>query len=832
MHKIFVPLYNFFSRRRTLLYVILGLTTAIFLFFGIRIYLEEDVMKLLPRSSMENDLAFSDIKLKDKIILQLTSRDGQAATPEELAGYMDELVYLLEEEDAEAQYIDNILYNLDAAIALNALDFGLEHLPTFIDTAWYPQIEALLQRKALERQMVLNRRIFEEDETGQISSLIALDPINMHETLLSLFLSSANLGSGAGGMNIIEGHFFSPDSTVCEAFLSPKFVYTESGKGTELYRMIERARLKLEADHPDLKVLAHGDTLGSVSNASTIKRDIVLTVGLSFIVIIVILLLCFHDIRYILQIISPIAYGTAFSLCILYWIKGSMSLLALGMGAIVLGVAISYILHVLIHYYYTEDVPQMLREQSTPVILGCMTTVGAFLGLMFTESDLLRDFGLFASLALTGSTLFSLIFLPHFLSPGQIKVRRYKGFHAIDRVNGLPWDRNPWILGALGVVMIVGLVMSPRVRFDSDLRNLDYDNEPLVESQQLYEKNHQDGCFSLYFAAWDEDLDNALEYNEALLARIDSLTGSGLIKGASTLAAVLLQPTSRQQERIEAWEAFWTTERKARAKAEVAAAARKAGLDAKLFRQFDALIDAEYTTGSLYDSGLLPEELAGNFIELEESGRYLVFTPVSFLVEDTNAVEDALTALPHVLVLEPFYYCSDLVEIIHDDFSKTLWISSIFVFLVLLLAFRRIGISVIAFLPMFLSWYLMQGLMAVFGLEFNLINIVISTFVYGIGVDYSIFVMEGLLARARSGRVELLEWHKTAIFFSAMVLLIVVLSLVFANHPSIRSIGLITVIGMTSTILLTYSLEPFIFNLMLRVPAFRRAVGAQNPDKS
>ena len=295
---------------------------------------------------------------------------------------------------------------------------------------------------------------------------------------------------------------------------------------------------------------------------------------------------------------------------------------------------------------------------------------------------------------------------------------------------------------------------------------------------------------------------------------------------------MLLQPTSRQQERIEAWEAFWTLERKARAKAEVAAAARKAGLDAKLFRQFDALIDAEYTTGSLYDSGLLPEELAGNFIELEESGRYLVFTPVSFLVEDTNAVEDALTTLPHVLVLEPFYYCSDLVEIIHDDFSKTLWISSIFVFLVLLLAFRRIGISVIAFLPMFLSWYLMQGLMAVFGLEFNLINIVISTFVYGIGVDYSIFVMEGLLARARSGRVELLEWHKTAIFFSAMVLLIVVLSLVFANHPSIRSIGLITVIGMTSTILLTYSLEPFIFNLMLRVPAFRRAVGAQNPDKS
>ena len=826
MHKIFVPLYNFFSHRKTLLYLILGLTTAIFIFFGIRINLEEDVMKLLPRSSMENDLAFSDIKLKDKVIIQLTSREGCTAEPEELAGYMDEFIYLLLEEDADGEYIDNILYNLDAGMALNALDFGLQHLPTFIDTAWYPQIEALLQREAIEQQMVQNRKIMEEDETGQISSLIALDPINMHETLLSLFMSSANRGSGAGGMNIIEGHFFSPDSTVCEAFLSPNFVYTESGKGTELFRMLQRSSKALQADYPDIKVFVHGDTLGSVSNASTIKRDIILTVGISLIVIIIILLLCFHDIRYILQIVAPIAYGTAFSVCILYWMKGSMSLLALGMGAIVLGVAISYILHVLIHYYFTEDVPQMLRDQSTPVILGCMTTVGAFLALLFTESDLLRDFGLFASFALTGSTLFSLIFLPHFLRRSQIKVRKYKGFHMIDRVNGLPWDRNPWILGGLGIVMIVGLIMSPRVRFDSDLRNLDYDNEPLVESQQLYEKNHQNGCFSLYFAAWDEDLDSALEYNEALLERIDSLTESGVIKGSSTLAAVLLQPTSRQEERIKAWNTFWTPGRMARAKADVAAAASKAGLDPKLFRSFDALLETEYTTGSLYDSGVLPEELAGNYIELEDSGRYLVFTPVSFLVEDTDTVADALTALPHVLVLEPFYYCSDLVKIIHDDFSKTLWISSIFVFLVLLLAFRRFGVSVIAFLPMFLSWYLMQGLMAVFGLEFNLINIVISTFVYGIGVDYSIFVMEGLLAKARTGRNDLLEWHKTAIFFSAMVLLIVVLSLIFANHPSIRSIGLITVIGMTSTILLTYSLEPFVFNLMLRIPAFRKSIGA------
>jgi len=119
--------------------------------------------------------------------------------------------------------------------------------------------------------------------------------------------------------------------------------------------------------------------------------------------------------------------------------------------------------------------------------------------------------------------------------------------------------------------------------------------------------------------------------------------------------------------------------------------------------------------------------------------------------------------------------------------------------------------------------------MSVFGLEFNLINIVIATFVYGIGVDYSIFVMEGLLQEARTGSSDMLEYHKVAIFYSAAVLVIVVSSLIFARHPSLHSIGIITLIGMASTILITYSLQPWLFRLLCRSKAIRRRFNI--PDK-
>ena len=189
-----------------------------------------------------------------------------------------------------------------------------------------------------------------------------------------------------------------------------------------------------------------------------------------------------------------------------------------------------------------------------------------------------------------------------------------------------------------------------------------------------------------------------------------------------------------------------------------------------------------------------------------------------------DPVIEGLIDGPQSLVLEPFYYCRDLVRIVHDDFNTTLWISSLFVLLVLLIAFRNIWVAVTAFLPMFLSWYVLQGLMALLDLEFNLINIVISTFIFGIGVDYSIFIMEGLLQQARTGEKDRLASHKVAIFFSALVLIIVVASLIFARHPSIRSIGLITLIGMLSTILMTYSLEPLMFRLLLKWKHFRRTL--------
>ena len=118
---------------------------------------------------------------------------------------------------------------------------------------------------------------------------------------------------------------------------------------------------------------------------------------------------------------------------------------------------------------------------------------------------------------------------------------------------------------------------------------------------------------------------------------------------------------------------------------------------------------------------------------------------------------------------------------------------------------------------MFLSWQIVLGIMGLFVREFNLINIVISTFIFGIGVDYSIFIMDGLLSDFRVKK-NVLVYHKTAIIFSAFTLIVSISSLLFATHPAVKSIGISTLIGMSSAVLISYSLEPFLFYWLIKRP--------------
>ena len=166
-----------------------------------------------------------------------------------------------------------------------------------------------------------------------------------------------------------------------------------------------------------------------------------MTIGLSLALACCFIWFCFKGKATILWLLMPVGYGMLFALCALYFMQGMMSLMAVGIGAIVLGVALSYCLHVITHYKYVNNPQKVLLEQTKPVILGSITTIGAFMGLTFTDSALLKDFGLFASFALLGTTIFCLLFLPQFFKATN-NSHSEKAFRALEKINTFPlWKR-------------------------------------------------------------------------------------------------------------------------------------------------------------------------------------------------------------------------------------------------------------------------------------------------------------------------------------------------------------------------------------------------------
>lgn len=813
MTKLVLDLYHFLAQHFRLRRILLYVSTMVLIFLGSKVTYDEDISSLLPSTNDGNEkLAFASLRVKDKIYIQVAPREGEEVDADALVEYADNFIETLTERDSATHYIDDVLYKLDEDMMMDAMSYLSENFPKFVDAASLEQIESLLTTENIEKVMGENYDILTSSEGMAMKGMIASDPIGMRRIMLGKF---KEVRDGMGGSHAIyDGHLFTPDTTVALAYISPGFQSFDSKSGVKLIELIEKTVSDIEAENPEIEILFHGAPVQSVNNSRQIKKDLTLTLTLSLAVICLIIFICFKNKSTLPMMLMPVLYGAFFALTMMYFIKGSMSLLALGIGAIVLGVALSYCLHVITHYKYISEPEQVIKDQAKPVFLGCLTTIGSFLGLEFTQSDLLKDFGLFASFALVGTTFFSLVFLPHFFKPEKNR-KSEKAFKALEKINAHPFEKYTWLIVLIVLICGVSFYTQRWVKFDSDLSHISYYNPKVLDNMARYAEKTQQGYMTTYYAASAYDLDSALMTSRRIVAKLDSMKADGRINGFSK-ASNLFLTTDEQQENIDNWAEFWTDERVEETMSKIAKAGEKYGLKVAFYAPFEEMITGEYEPESLFDAGILPDGLMANMIEYTDSV-YMVFTSVQMKPEDKFDIGGEVITIPDVIVVDPMFYANEMVKAINNDFNIALNISMAFVFIVLLLSFRNLTLAILAFIPMTLSWFIVLGFMGIFGLQFNLINIVISTFIFGIGVDYSIFVMEGMLAKVGSdAEPKLLVYHKTAIFFSAVVLMITTGSLLFATHPALKSIGIATIIGMGAAVTLAYTLQPFLFQILVK----------------
>ena len=794
---------------------------ALFVFFGYfasRIHLEEDINKLMPSSKNEDGttkLAFADLKIKDKTFLLFERMKADEEDVELLTETCDAFMDSLIQADSVHHAISDFFYQLPEELMADGVDYLTEHLPAYIDTTVYAQFDSLLTREHFEKQMQENHDDLLSEIGEMFPELIQMDPMGMRHVLADKMAPLLN--SGTGNYTTINGHFFVPDSTVCVAFITPKFSSTNTGQGSVLFEELNKLVSQFAVSHPDVRITYHGAPAIGYYNSTQIKHDLTTTITGALALVLVFLLLCFRKWYTIPLLLLPVAFGTLFGLSMMYWLKGQFSLLALGIGGIVLGVALSYVLHVMTHHRFVNDGKQLLLDQVKPVWLGCLTTIGSFVGLIFIKTDLLQDFGLFAAFAILGTTLFSLAYLPQMLPSNDKKQPSLK---IIDRMNTYPFDQNKPLIAVVVLVMVlgVGAYFVGGTRFDADMHNLGYLEEMTTYSEQLLRDKTYTGDKQKYFASRGNTMEEAISNFATLDKKLDSLSQLGLVKSYTRTNQIFV-PLTLQQERIDAWKAYWTEERLAKVRSLISQTAPKADLSTEAFDTFFEVATRDYEPDSLYAAGLIPNGYLSTLMEQSYGGDYLCFTSVLCQNDsvrssdsDYTRICDAISSDPNLLVLDTYYYTTDTLLQMNDDFNILQWLSMAFVFIVLLISFHlNLRHALLGFMPILLSWMITLGAMVIFNVSFNLISIIISTFIFGIGVDYSIFIMHGL-----TSKTQIIGSHKTAILLSAIVLITTVSSMLIAQHPAIRSVGFTTLVGLLSAVILSYVLQPAIYRWLVK----------------
>ncbi len=823
MTEFCIKIYRFFRNHRAVFWVSMIALYAFFGYFASKIYLEEDINKLMPSSKNEDGttkLAFANLRIKDKTFLLFEGKNG--ASVEHITEICDAFIDSLESRnaamDSTQQVIGNIFYRLPDDLMLDVIDYMSAHLPAYIDTSVYTRLDAMLTYPHMKLQMKANHDDLLSPVGSMFPELIQMDPVGLRGLLMEQMKPFTE--GAAGSYKTLNGHFFVQDSTVCVAFITPMYSATNTGQGSTLFRILNDQIEQFSASAPDVKISYHGTPASGFYNSWRIKSDLKGTIIGSLVLVLIFISICFRNYNTIPLLLLPVVFGTLFGLAAMYFIKGHFSLLALGIGAVVLGVALSYVLHIITHYKYISDPEQVLRDQVKPVCLGCLTTIGSFMGLIFIRTELLQDFGLFAAFAIVGTTFFSLVFLPQFLNPKKNKLN-HRAFAIIDRINAYPFDRKKPLLFTIlaTAVVCIGFYIAGGTQFDADMHNLGYKAESTSYSENLLRSKTHTGDKQKYFASSGATMEEAIENFEIMAAKLDSLQNIGLVKSYTHTNQIFV-PLHVQQERIDAWKNFWTGERLQLVHDLINKTAPEAGLIPDAFSPFFEFATADYEPDALYEASIIPEGYQSTLMEQSYNDEYLCFTSVRCKNDsihskesDYNRICEAIVSSPNLLVLDTYYYTTDTLIQLNDDFNVLQWVSMLFVLIVLFFSFHfNIKHTLLGFMPILSSWLIVLGAMVIFDVRFNLINIIISTFIFGIGVDYSIFVMNGLIGGKENSR--LLGYHKTAIFFSAFILIVTVSSMLFAEHPAIKSVGFSTLVGMISAVVISYVVQPAIFRMI------------------
>lgn len=801
MHQFFFKLYKIFQYRKWVSFLLVGLLFLLFIFFAFKINFEEDISRVLPKNEETNITA--------KVLKQLDFSDKIAVIiQKEENGNFDDLTKIasqfLDSVSQLEKYVLKVQGTFKPDDFQKTIHFVYENIPLFLDAEDYDVLESKITKDSIQKITENNFKTL-ISPTGLISrDLILKDPLG-----LSFYAVQKLEGLNTDdNLDFKEGYLSTKDESKILLFIKPKLPPSETKQNTEFSEKLIRLKRSLNTDFKQkASIDFYGANLSAVANATQIKTDIITTISLSLSVLMLLLVVYYRNIFIPLIIFIPTLIGATFSLACVFFLMETVSAISISVGAILLGITLDYSLHILTHFKHNNSVKSLYENITKPVVMSSTTTAAAFLCLLFVESEVLKDLGIFAAISVLASAFFALLLIPHLYRPSQNNYNKKKNL--LDKLATINYHKNKVLITISVVAVVASLFVFGKLQFNNNLSELNYIPEEIKVAQAKLENTTNLTSKSIYIAAYGTTANEALQKNETVYKYLNEAQENQELTKFNSIRN-LIASEGQQQQKINNWQSFWNKKRIENLKESLIESGSNFGFKPTTHNRFYAHLDREFTSKTVSD---FKEESVFPIDEFvsENDGFFTVTTLVKIEENQRENLFLKFKDVEGVLLIDRQEINETFLGQLKNDFNELINYSLIVILLLLWVFFKRIELVLVSIIPIVITAILTVGVLVLFQIELNIFSLIVCTLIFGIGVDFSIFMSSALQKKYTGLPVEM-RTYKASILLAVLTTTLAIGVLIFAKHPALKSISVASIVGVFSALIVTFVFYPLLFS--------------------
>ncbi len=632
---------------------------------------------------------------------------------------------------------------------------------------------------------------------------IGRDPLNLKDLVMARMAPLAPTLSA----RFVQGHLLSPDGRHLLLTARPLAGATDTGQARRIGALFAALEHDLAARYSGATITLTpvGAYRAALDNERIIRRDVNLALALATAGIALLLMLSFS--RSLIGILSlvPALAGTGVALFVYSLLYPDISIMVLGFGGALISITVDHGIAYLLFFDRSGEGggSKASREVRAIGIMAVLTTIGAFLILAVSGFPIFTELGRFTALGIFFSFLFVHLALPSICTGMKsAPVRRPALQYFVDRL---------YATGKTGLILALvvfcGLLFVARPRFYVSLDSMNTVSEQTRRADALFTRVWGNIGSRIFLMDRAPSIAELQTRDDRLLVDIEHDVQQGMLKDCF-VPSMLFPGRELSVRNLAAWHAFWTPVRVAALRKELAVIGRQLGFAPAGFREFFHQLEPGFTLSFVP----IPARFF-NLLAIERTPERSELVQFITLQPGKNYDSASFFARyhPEYAVFDSAWFGKRLAAILFSTFARMLAILSLGLVAMLFAFYLNPTLTLLTLTPVVFAYVCTLGTLHLLGRPIDIPGLMLSIVILGMGIDYSIFFVRAHQRYRDVGHPDY-GLVRSAVFLAAASTLIGFGVLCFADHSLLRSIGIISLLGIGYSLLGAFLLLPPLLN--------------------